>query len=135
MRVRKSQGWEEKAHQILDQFERGTRRIKLTRSGLAELAGVSRQTLWRNPGLRARVNQLTGSRSAEGGESTTRPTLAMQVRELKKQVDELEQTNATLVQNFLVICRALDERGIDPVELMGLSAPDLTGARRAAAWR
>lgn len=135
MTLSSRQSWEQKTHLILDQYERGTRRMKLTRSGLADLVGVSRQTLWRNASIRARVNQLLGTVSPPPGVGAKRLTLAARVRDLKRRVDGLEAENSILTQNFIVLCRALDERGLDPVDLLGLTAADLTCAKIAAAWR
>lgn len=126
--------WKDKAYHIIDEYERGMRKGRLTQAGLAGLLGVSRQTLWRSNEIRTRLQALTSAGGRSAG-TVKRPSSTAQIRALRLRIEELEAINARLVQNFIVLCRSLDERGMDPVELMGVSAPDLIAARRTAAWR
>jgi len=131
---RRRASWKERVHHIIDEHERGVRKGRLTQTALASLVGVSRQTLWRSEEIRKRLHSYTstGSRS---GNTVKRPSSVAQIRALRLRIEELEAKNARLVQNFIVLCRSLDERGLDPIALIGLSAPDLIGGKRAAAWR
>lgn len=126
--------WKDKAFHIIDQHERGVRKGRLTQAGLASLLGVSRQTVWRSKEIRARLQALPSADNRSGG-TVRRPSSTEQIRALRLRIEELQAINTRLVQNFIVLCRALDERGLDPISLMGMSAPDLIAAKRTAAWR
>jgi hypothetical protein len=126
--------WIDRAHHIIDEYERGLRKGHLAQSSLARLLGVSRQTLWRNDEIKVRLKNLAELESHPGG-SAKRKSSAAQIRTLRIQIEDLEDTNRRLIQNFVVLCRSLDERGLDPIELIGVSASDLIGAKRTASWR
>lgn len=126
--------WKLKAHQLIDEFERGARRGRLSQLGVAKACGVSRQTLWRAADVMERLRGLTRHELTTQSAKVARASAAMRVRSLSVRVDELEQINARLTQNFLVLARALDERGIDLVELMGITAPDLVSGSKSAEW-
>lgn len=130
----RSASWRDRAHHIIDEYERGRRKGRLTQAGLAALFGISRQTLWRCNEIRTRLlaSARAGGRS-DGVVNRASPTA--QVRALRLRIEELEAINARLVQNFIVLCRSLDERGLNSIALMGMSALDLIAAKRAAAWR
>lgn len=117
----------------MDQYERGLRKGRLTQGRLAELVGVSRQTLWRSEEVKARLRSL----AASGGfyQGVKRTSLAAQVLALRLRNGELEAINQRMAQSFIVLCRSLDELGLDPIDLMGESAPDLIAARRDLPWR
>lgn len=126
--------WNLRAHHVIDEYERGLRKGRLTQSRLAGLLGVSRQTVWRNDEIQARLKRLSGPDShADAG--AKRKSSVAQIRDLRVRIGELEAINRRLIQNFIVLCKALDERGLDPIELMGVSAPDLVAAKRDASWR
>jgi transcriptional regulator with XRE-family HTH domain len=134
MTKRRPVSWNDRANQVIDEYERGLRRGRLTQARLASLLGVSRQTLWRSEEIQTRLRALAGQGgNLEGG--VKRPSSAAQIRALRIRIGELETVNQRLVQNFIVLCRSLDERGLDPIELMGVSAPDLVAATRDAIWR
>jgi len=126
--------WKFKAHQLLDEFERGARRGKLSQLGLAKACGVSRQTLWRAADVMQRLRGIARHELGTPSTKVARASAAMRVRSLSARVDELEQINARLTQNFLVLARVLDEHGIDLVELMGINAPDLASGSKSADW-
>lgn len=126
--------WKERALHIIDEHERGVGKGRLTQAVLAKLVGVSRQTLWRSNEIRAKLSSYK-STWPHSSDTVKRPSSAAQIRALRLHIEELEAKNARLVQNFIVLCRSLDERGLDAISLMGLSAPDLISGERAAAWR
>lgn len=131
---KREKSWKLKAHHLLDEFERGARRGKLSQLGLAKACGVSRQTLWRAVDVMQRLRGITQHELSPPSATVVRASAAMRVRSLSARVDELEQINARLTQNFLALALALDERGIDIVELMGLNAPDLASGNKYAEW-
>lgn len=126
--------WKLRANHLIDKYERGLHKGRLTQSMLANLLGVSRQTIWRSEDIQARLRGLEKSGGAPVG-GAKRPSSAARVRDLQIRIGELEAVNQRLIQNFVVLCRSLDERGLDPVELMGLSAPDVIAAKHDAPWR
>lgn len=134
MTRKRDKPWKLKAHHAIDQFERGARRGRLAYSELAKICGVSRQTLWRSEEVRERLQKLAEVQASSGGGGAKRASNAMRLRELKTRIEELERTNERLIQNLLVLSRALDERGLDAVQLTGLDAIDLIHGRKPASW-
>jgi hypothetical protein len=134
MKERRNPHWRQKAHQVLDQFERGAGRGKLTQLTLAKACGVARQTLWRDKDLMQRFHGLAKPKGSAPSTKVGRASAVMQIRSLRVRIDELELVNARLTQNLLVLTRVLDEHGLDVVKLMGMTAPDLAGGKKFADW-
>lgn len=116
--------WRSTASQVLDDYERGAIKERLTQADVAKRAGVSRQTLWRDAPLRQRFLKIQEMRSRQGTSSVTRANSDMRIRRLQGDLEQLQRENGLLVQNIVAICRKLREHGLDPRVFVGEAAED-----------
>lgn len=115
--------WREQVHFILDEAERLNGGDKLTITAVAASVGKSRISLWRDSEILLRFRQLA-SLNAQGGKiGPKRRSVDQRVRALTIERDQLRKDNDRLLQTFIVICRRLNEAGIDPVSVLGQVTP------------
>jgi hypothetical protein len=96
--------------------------VNISKSALAGLCGVSRWTLWRDDDIRAAYARLIDLQ--RNSTRRNRSNLSDRVRELTQKNEELKRQNEALLQNFIIVTRRLMERGIDPVGILGVFAPN-----------
>ena len=126
----RKKAWRSIASCLLDDYERGAIREKLTQGEFAKRVGVSRQTLWRDVQLRQRFLRIGEERAKKGILSVGRANSEMRIRTLQGELQRLERENGLLIQNIVGICRKLREHGLDPRLFVGEAAED---ARQASA--
>lgn len=118
--------WKDKAHCLLDDLERGVLKNRITQRELAKLVGVSRQTLWRDKSIGARLEKIQKHRKGLGNIQTERATVEMRVRQLEAKVNQLQKENGFLIQNIVGICKKLREHGLEPRTIVGEAASDVS---------
>lgn len=118
------ENWRSRADRVLDDYERGVVKERITQGELARRVGVSRQTLWRDAALRERFRNVKELRSKRGNPASTRASADMRIRALQGEVVRLHHENGLLIQNIVVICRKLREHGLDPRVFVGEAAED-----------
>lgn len=107
-----SKNWKIKALLILDQYEMGGRKEKLTQMQFAELLGVSRQTLWRDKEIKERFYAVSKRFSSHN--KLSRRDSDMRARHNESQLEQLRSENNALIQVIMEAARLLNDHGIDP---------------------
>lgn len=110
-----SASWLRKADTLLDSAERGVQGAPRSAAALADAVGVSRQTIWRNTGLRERLAKLSANESGEIKPQSLRGRVAS----LALEIEAARALNERLVRTLLVIARRLEERDLPVEEIMG----------------
>ncbi len=122
--------WRERVLHLLDEAERKNSDKRITLVGLAAAVGKSRVSLWRDKEIRERYGIVREMRTTDGANSKKRRTGDQRIRALQMELQKLRDENGRLLQNFVVICRRLNDKGIDPVSVLGVVTP----TRRDKAW-
>lgn len=124
-----SSQWQERALLLLDKGRRGLVRIE-SKADFAQRLGISRQTLWRNKELFAKVDELLASQPL--ARRTPRKAAELRALELQVKLDKTERENGRLLSAFLHVCSRLQEEGLDPLVFVGPYAADfgLAGKRK-----
>lgn len=112
-----SKTWKGKAFIILDEYEMGYHKKKLTQVQFASLLGVSRQTLWRDEEIRDRFNAVTERFNTHS--KLSRRDTEMRVRHLEAKLEQLRAENNALIQVIMEAARLLSDNGIDPRVYLG----------------
>lgn len=110
--------WRTEAHKILDDYERGVTKGRITQTQLSSAIGVCRQTLWRDKSIISRIAQIQGINSAPGKITKSRSNSEMRIRALEVLVTQLKKENGALIQNIVLACKKLREKGLDPREFV-----------------
>lgn len=111
--------WLEKGLELLDRFERGhetTRNTKYTLCNLAELLGVTRQTLYNDKRFHSRYLEVrdivkrrgNGPISAEPGD---RLNQEQRIRRLERENAELTKALEISSLRWMAVCRLADREG------------------------
>lgn len=112
-----SKTWKKTALTILDQYEIGGRKEKLTQVQFAAILGISRQTLWRDEEIRSRFYTATERFNSQS--KLSRRDTEMKVRHLESQLEQLRTENNMLIQVIMEAARSLSDNGIDPRLYLG----------------
>lgn len=117
--------WKDHAKSLLDQAKRRGESMSLAQ--LAEAVGKNRTTLWRNKEIRELVTATRKLVDPLTSDSplTTRRTAKQQLLIIKMENERLLKENERLLINFVVVCRRLQERGIDPRLVLGELTPEM----------
>ena len=129
-RVKRRSDWRFEANCVIDDYERGALKETLTLSKLAQLVGVSRQTVWRDLTIMeryARAKDIAAARPSSGG---SRATAEMRYRKLEAELEKVKTENSNLIQNMVNVCRRLHEHGLDAHVFVGEAALDVEVARK-----
>ncbi len=116
--MRKNPGatsWRERAHLLLDAAESGVPQTPRTTLALAEAVGVSRQTIWRDAEIKARLKALACGSATRSSKAATLAGLRVENAALRLHCDKLMAT-------FVVIAQRLEDRGLSAAEIMGSEA-------------
>lgn len=114
--------WKEAAHRALDEYERGIRRQKPTLLAIAQSSGVSRQTVWRDKDVFARLESIRSNFNLGGLKKTSRASAEMRIRSMQSRIQQLERENGMLVENIVQMSRRLHDCGLDARAFMGQAA-------------
>lgn len=107
--------WRERAHLLLDASENGVPQTPRTMQALAEAVGVSRQTIWRDVEIKARLKKLAHASGPSSSKAATVARLRIENAALRLHCDKLMAT-------FVVIAQRLEDRGLPAAEIMGSEA-------------
>lgn len=110
--------WREHAHLLLDAAENGVPQTPRTMQALAYEVGVSRQTVWRDEEIKARIKALGDASSRSPSKAATLARLRVENAALRLHCDKLMAT-------FVVIAQRLEDRGLPAAEIMGSEAESL----------
>lgn len=121
-------GWKARALVLIEDMERGVGPER-SFNQLAELIGVSRQTLWRDEELSARIRLATAKRKAgrvqikRRGRSEQSAALVLEVEQLRTHIEHL-------IEAIVSACERLHGDGIDPMQYFTeLTSPKVAPAR------
>ena len=113
MQTRETSSWKARALVVIEDMERGVGPER-NLSQLAEFIGVSRQTLWRDEELSARIRLATAKRKSgrvqvkRRGPSEQSAVLVLEVEQLRAHVERL-------IEAIVSACERLQGDGIDPM--------------------
>ncbi len=113
--------WQERAHKILDDYQRGVGNRSFSIDTLAATLSVNRVTIWRNKEIYSRISKLRQSGALPDRDARTSPrrkTLAQDVRALRIERDQLKLQIEQHCDNYIQIYRWLREKNIDASQLM-----------------
>lgn len=116
----KEQPWRIKAHLILESHRSGADCSPLTQSSLAKELGVARQTLWRDEEIKAKILSLK-----QHGTAKRKRSKDLRIAELEKTIRSLKQENGLLIQNLILACKRLRDRGLNPSDYISEIAENI----------
>lgn len=113
MNRRDTPSWKTRALVVIEDMERGVGPER-SLSQLGELIGVSRQTLWRDEELSARIRLATAKRKS-GRVRVKRRAPSEQSAALVLEVEQLRTHVERLIEAIVSACERLQGDGIDPM--------------------
>lgn len=129
MQKRETSSWRARALVVIEDMERGVGPER-NLSQLAEFIGVSRQTLWRDEELSARIRLATAKRKSgrvqvkRRGPSEQSAVLVLEVEQLRAHVERL-------IEAIVSACERLQGDGIDPMHYFTEPTPPEVAPTRA----
>jgi len=128
MQRRETSSWKARAIVVIEDMERGVGPDR-SLDQLAELIGVSRQTLWREKELSTRIRLAKANRRSgrvrvkRRGPSEQSAALALEVEQLRSHMERL-------IETIVSACERLQGDGIDPVQYFKEPMPPKIGLAR-----
>lgn len=128
MQRRETPSWKARALVVIEDMERSVGPDR-SLNQLAELIGVSRQTLWREKELSTRIrlakaNRRSGQvRVRRRGPSEQSAALALEVEQLRSHMERL-------IETIVSACERLQDDGIDPMQYFKEPMPPKIGLPR-----
>lgn len=128
MQKRNTPSWRARALVVIADLERGVRPER-SLNQLAELIGVSRQTLWRDEELSARIRLATARRKS-GQVQVKRRRRSEHSAALVLEVEQLRTHVELLVEAIVSACERLQGDGIDPIHYFTEPTPPVVAPTR-----
>ncbi|WP_027467514.1 hypothetical protein [Deefgea rivuli] len=122
--------WRKHASVVLDEFELGVRKGRLTLTEISQIVGVARQTIWRDKSIMQRIDNIRNIQPSIKHKNPGRADLIMRFRLLEIENKQLEVENGILVQNIMIICRRLIDLGLDPYSIISQNLKEIDNVRR-----
>lgn len=110
--MNRNKKWKEQVRLILSEYNSGRIQGPLTQTGLAQQAGVSRQTLWRDEETRSLYSstQIHLKNVKQSG----RKNSDAKIYALETQLEKARTENNRLVQTIIRAAQLMTEDAIDP---------------------
>lgn len=128
MQRRATPSWKARALVVIEDLERGVGPDR-SLNQLAELIGVSRQTLWREKDLSTRI-RLANAKRRSGLVRIRRRGPSERSAALELEVEQLRSHMERLVEAIVSACERLQGDGIDPMQYFKEPVPPKIGLPR-----
>lgn len=128
MQRRETPSWKARALVVIEDLERGVGPDR-SLNQLAELIGVSRQTLWREKDLSTRI-RLAKAKRRSGLVRIRRRGPSERSAALELEVEQLRSHMERLVETIVSACERLQGDGIDPMQYFKEPVPPKIGFPR-----
>ena len=110
--MKQEKKWKDQVRSILAEYEAGRVQEPLTQSGLAQQAGVSRQTLWRDEEIRSLYTAT--QTHLKDFKKVGRKNSDARIYALEAQLQKARMENNRLIQTIVKAAQLMTEDAIDP---------------------